>query len=170
VDAASGIVLYDPEQPTDSKVIIKSDAVALSSKRFSEAIKGRLVRGQSTIANKDANNKALKKLFDRKRNEERAFERAISVSSEEVKKEKEEEDKIIKRAMSLSILDSKAELDEDDTLKQAMAMSQHEFERENEAEALFLEAIELSRTECHRHEIEEDDELLRALEQSVLDF
>ena len=167
VNASSGIVLYEPEQPRDSKVIISSRPDTDDDRnllRFADATK----RGGETA--KTNNNKALKKAFNNKRNEARALERALSISSAEARKEKKEDEQIMKRAVSLSILDSKAEISEDETLKQVMELSHNEFNEDKEAEAMILEAIELSRKECQQHQKEEEDELIRALEQSVLDF
>jgi hypothetical protein len=171
VNATSGIVLYEPEQPRDSKVIVSPMCDDLSSKRFSDIITGRGGLAQSTtISSQDLNNKALKKAFDSRRNETRAIERAIAKSSHEAIKEKEEEERRFKKAVSLSILDSTVEMHEDETLQEAMTLSRHEFEKEKDAESAFLEAIELSRKECQEYKQKEEDDLLRALEQSVLDF
>mmetsp|Transcript_641 Transcript_641/g.1194 ORF Transcript_641/g.1194 Transcript_641/m.1194 type:complete len:274 (-) Transcript_641:63-884(-) len=171
VDASSGIVLYEPEQPRDSKVTVASSLSGeeLPIKLWSNVTKGQSNHGKPLDPETKAASKLLKKSFSEKRNEEKALKRALSASAGEAEREKEEEESVLKKAISLSVLDSKAEIEEEETLRQAMALSAQEFKMVEDEEGALLKAIEMSR-EANRTYEHEDEELLRALEQSMLDF
>lgn len=181
VNAASGIVLYEPDQPRDSKVIVTDDCSSLphlgSAGRWSSAmgmLKGSAATAEGGAEGIQQSTKALKKEFNKRRNEERAVERAMSMSKEEAVREKEEEEKVMKRVVSLSILDSKRELEDQESYQRAVELSKQELDAEKNAEAAVLRAMELSRKE---HELYgkdakyTDEELIRrAMEMSQREF
>lgn len=153
VNAASGIVLYEPDQPRDSKVLVTDSS--LRHVNTASATKGLRV-GSTAAASSHAggeaeairmSTKALKKECNKKKNEARALERAMSMSRGEAAREKEEEEKVVKRVKSLSILDSKQELEEAECIQWAVELSKQEVDAENDAEAEFLRAMDLSRKE-----------------------
>ncbi|KAG7346538.1 Smr domain containing protein [Nitzschia inconspicua] len=162
VDAASGIVLYEPDQPRDSKVIL-TDSSSLfpnhpTSGRWSSV--SALLRTPATDPNNIASSelegeaeairqstKALKKEFEKRKKEEHALERAMSMSRCEAIRKQEEEEKVMKRIVSMSILDNKQALEEEESFQRAVELSKQELDAEKEADAVIHHAIEMSRKE-----------------------
>ncbi|KAG7364847.1 Smr domain containing protein [Nitzschia inconspicua] len=162
VDAASGIVLFEPDQPRDSKVIL-TDSSSLfpdhsMSGRWSSA--SAILRKPTTESSNSTSSevegeaeairqstKALKKEFDKRRKEEHALERAMSMSRCEAIRKQEEEEKMMKRIVSMSILDNKQALEDEESLQRAVELSKQELDAVKEADAAFHQVIELSRRE-----------------------
>lgn len=184
VNAASGIVLYEPDQPRDTKVVI-ADSESFATRISGNNIVGNSDRwigimkssrnGKSHNSHRTAESqddearrsgKALQKAYRDQRNEEGAMKKALSMSLMDDEKEKEDEQELLRRAVSLSVFDNQEEMEEAETLQNVLQQSERDFELEDNPEATLLRALELSRNEC----LKEDDELLQALEQSMLDF
>jgi hypothetical protein len=105
VDAASGIILYEPAQPRDSKVVVTD------SSNLHEQMRGRwssataMLRGAATTSPNTSSSdvvegeaqairlstKALKKEYNKRKKETLALERALSMSRGEAAREQEEE-------------------------------------------------------------------------------
>jgi hypothetical protein len=233
VDASSGIVFYEPDQPRDSKILVTTDPSLQPPRRGDVSLLGRwssattILKGvSSATASADEvkgeaeairlSTKTFKKEYNKKKNESRALERVMSISQGEAAREKEEEEKAIQRVVSLSIFESKNEMEDEECLQRVIELSRQEFNAEDEVEADFNWALELSLKEesCQMQtvlkeeehlqqvmdlskqefqtekngggillqslerakkdtpdvDLEEDEELLRVLEQSLLDF
>ncbi len=197
VNSASGIVLYEPLQPRDSKVIVASSS---ADTRGPDLIR-RSRLGRQLSENRNGSRKALKKHFYNVRNEENAYEEAISKSLRENDRDKAEAKKdmeLFEKAVSLSLLEKEKEsdeekdlaevieiskresivnaMDEDERIQKSLALSQAEYDQRNDPDAYLQQVLELSRNErsgtfVRSHgEDEEDEGLLKALELSVLDF
>jgi hypothetical protein len=179
VDASSGIVLYGPEQPRDTKVVVadgesfRSTNILSSSDRWIGIMKtsgkeSDLARSVAQASEAERNGKALQKSFQGQRNEVKAMEKALSMSLMDAEKEQEEEEGRLQSALSLSAIVNQEEMEEVEKLQQVIQQSELEFQLtvKDDSERSLLLALELSRKECK----EEDDELLRTLEKSMVDF
>lgn len=155
VNANSGIVFYEPGMPVDSKVIIKEAPEVIPSlpkpPRFPMV---------SSVCNDEAptplevaetdkaieeSKKDQQRIFQEQKKEEHIIKRAVSMSLLQAQKEEEEEQQLVQRAVSMSLLDSHAndtELDED-----------------------LQRALELSQNDCHHDESEEIERALRLSQQ-----
>lgn len=199
VNAASGFVLYEPSQPTDSKVTVAQP----SASGFTDApnrIRRSLLE-QQLSENREESRKALKKQFYTIRNEGVAFEEAISKSLKEKERTKEENKKqkdLLEQAMKLSLAEKQKEaeeeeklraaielskkesivnaMDEEEQIRKLMALSKAEFDQQYDPDVYLQQVIELSRKEEDNNcalkngEDLEDEGLLKALELSVVDF
>jgi hypothetical protein len=177
VNAASGIVLYEPEQPRDTKVVLTDDSesflranhkVAAASDRWIGVMTKSVSQSTVEFANENVmeNGRALQKTFQDQRNEDRAMKKALSMSLMTEENENEEERELLRRAVSLSVLDNQEEMEEVKKMQELIRQSELEFQLDNDPEANLARALDLSRKECS----EEDDDLLNALELSMLDF
>eukprot|EP00536_Pseudo-nitzschia_multiseries_P015268 jgi/Psemu1/291917/fgenesh1_pg.848_\ len=186
VNVSSGFVLYDLDQPTDSKVVVTTSSSSRSTaKRGLQSIIPHQVAESAQESGKE-----LKKNFYKKINEEAAFRKAEKESLEEEKKRNKEVENQIEqyeRALSLSRLDelekeeeekklieameiSKRELilqstDEEEQLRKATELSKIEHDCRNDPEAFLRRVIELSRIESNPV----DDQLLMMLSESSLE-
>lgn len=118
IDAMSGFVFYDPEQPRDSKVLVISELNSndLYDKEMCVG-KSDYIAGPSKFPlnkplplmkkspSKSFGNESFKKAFSRQTNEDRA----------------------IRRAMSESLLEKKRETEEEEEYEKAIEMSCHDF-------------------------------------------
>jgi hypothetical protein len=167
VNAASGVVLYEPSQPTDSKVIVAPNSVLVPRKGQHSIRHSTLERNLSE--NREGSRKALKKDFHNRCKEEAAFDDAISNSLEENARVKAEDKQLLEQAVNLSIAEkqklaeeekklsaaieiSKREsivnaLDEDEQIRQTLALSKTEFDHQRDPDAYLQLVIELSRKE-----------------------
>ncbi len=199
VNAASGFVLYEPSQQTDTKVTVAQP----SASGFTDApnrIRRSLLE-QQLSENRGESRKALKKQFYNIRNEGAAFDEAVSKSLKEKERTKEENKKqkdLLEEAMKLSLAEKQKEaeeeeklcaaielskkesivnaMDEDEQIRKLMALSKAEFDQQYDPDVYLQQVIELSRKEEDNHcalkngEDLEDEGLLKALELSVVDF
>mmetsp|Transcript_19409 Transcript_19409/g.42186 ORF Transcript_19409/g.42186 Transcript_19409/m.42186 type:complete len:301 (+) Transcript_19409:146-1048(+) len=183
VNAASGFVLYDPAQPTDSKVIVTQ---ALSSD-LSSSIQFPTLKKRFSESTERSRNE-LKRSFYNRYNEKAAFDKALS-ESESLDRmntaDEEDEKKVLERVLSLSLLEeqkakeqeeklreaiefSKQEsimqsMDEQEQIRKATELSNIEFEYQNDPDSCFQRAIELSRKGCE----DIDVEMLMMLDESA---
>ncbi|KAL3933761.1 MAG: hypothetical protein SGARI_003636 [Bacillariaceae sp.] len=170
VNAASGIVLYEPETPQDSKVVI-ADASAKrqlgnagwaslpSGAALQESVSG--IEGEA-IAIREST-KAFKKSFMRNKREALALEKAMSVSKMDAEQEQEEEEQSMKRALSLSILDSKQETEIEDKYRMALEESKLEADKQRSEEEDILQVIEISKNEHELDGMTEEQLFQRAM-------
>jgi len=145
VNAASGLVLYGPPEPRDSKIIVAPTSAPLSRK-------GQHPIWHSTseleiLKNGNDSRKALKKGFHIRCKEEAEFDEAVSRSIEEKAREKAEDQEFLERAMKLSLLEKRRNMEE-----------------ENE----FCEAIEMSKQESIINAMNEDEQLQQAKKESII--
>jgi len=196
VNAASGFVLYEPSQPRDSKVMVAPTSASGCTDGANLIRRSILERQLSE--NREGNSKALKKKFHSIRNEEAAFDEAISKSLEEKERAKAEDKETIGQAVNLSLMAKQKEtdeeqklceaieiskresvvnaMDEDEQILKTLALSKAEFDQQNDPDVYLQQIIELSRRErsddddCKHGENQEDEGLLKALELSVVDF
>jgi hypothetical protein len=196
VNAASGFVLYEPSQPTDSKVIVAPNSVSLQNKGRIPIRRSILHRELSESM--EESRKAMKKEFHNRCNEEAAFQKAVSKSLEEKAMEKAEEEQLLGQAVDLSLLEKQKEIDEeekldaaieiskresivntmdeDEQMRDLLALSKAEFDQQRDPDAYLQHVIKLSKKE--RNEFDEksripeecDEELLKVLELSAVDF
>jgi hypothetical protein len=168
VNATSGIVLYGPEQPRDTKVVVVTDSQS-SEKWIGPTISGNKNNIHNGAAVVDAENpgKELQRVYQEQKQEETAMKKALSLSLMVAERERQEEEGLLHTAISLSAVANQEEIEEVEQLQQVMQQSELEFQLYNvDAEDSLLKAIELSR----KARYEEDDELLNALEKSMIDF
>eukprot|EP00537_Pseudo-nitzschia_pungens_P014529 CAMPEP_0172396738 /NCGR_PEP_ID=MMETSP1061-20121228/26743_1 /TAXON_ID=37318 /ORGANISM="Pseudo-nitzschia pungens, Strain cf. pungens" /LENGTH=267 /DNA_ID=CAMNT_0013128683 /DNA_START=194 /DNA_END=997 /DNA_ORIENTATION=+ len=177
VNAVSGIVLYDPPQPTDSKVVV---APNWSSRSANNVIRRIITEGINE------SKKELKKNFHNRANEKAAMDKALAKSLEETRKRNEEEkhaNEQLERALSVSRLDELKEREEEARMKEALENSKRELiEQSIDEEELIRRAMEESMLEeermmilresisSHSHNSQEDEELLEVFERSVIEF
>ena len=171
VNAASGIVLYEPSQPRDSKVIVAPNSVVVPRNSL-HSIR-RLMLERDLSENRKGGRKALKKYFHNRCKEEAAFDDAISKSLEEDSKVKTEDEHLLEQAVNLSIVEKQVEkqklteeekklsaaieiskresivndLDEDEQIRQTLALSKTEFDHQRDPDAYLQLVIELLRKE-----------------------
>lgn len=178
VDVKSGFKLFEPDQPTDTKVVIsqgmKQDVPSLSSHR--DRVRTFPGLDQETnplpaeVAVTDAfieesRTEGLKTVAQQRR-EETLLKRAMSMSMLELKEEEDGEEKLLQRAMSLSMIENLPEpRDDENEIQKALELSKQEFEQDQATDAIKL-AIALSQKVVCK----EDDDLLQILEQSKLQF
>jgi hypothetical protein len=168
VKANSGFVLYAPEAPKDTKVVLQEATAAFpplpKSYLISRTTISRINPLPSEVAASDANvedsRKERQKVMKENKKDEKLLKRVLSESFLEAKTEKEEDEKIMKCALSLS-LSMIDHVSEDDEFLKALELSQLEFENLESADDL-QRAIALSQN----FSCQEDKELLRILEQS----
>jgi hypothetical protein len=186
VNASSGIVLYEPDQPRDSKVLLTSDQTLQHPRhggRWSSATTNcRGLAYTSTIAPElegeaeaiRLSTKELKRQYNKKNNEAQALQRALSLSRGEASKEKEEEEATIQRVVSLSMLDNKQEMEDEECYQRVIDLSRQEFNAEECAEAAFHRALEMSQQEherCQMKTVTTEDELMRqAMNLSMMEY
>ena len=179
VNADSGFVLYEPEAPTDTKLILQkaaNDSFTPMSKLVSRTAPVSNINPlPSEVAANDANMKASQKAIQRdtnyKKKEENILQKALSESRlQQMKEEEEEEEKLMEQmeeALSLSMKDLASE---DDELRKTLELSQKEFDEKDfqreDSDNDLHQAIQLSQ-KLTSHE---DEELLLVLEQSKRDY
>jgi len=198
VNAASGLVLYEPPQPKDSKVVVAPKSASLSLIRH-RSIRGATL-GQDVSEKLNENLKTLKKEFHNRRKEEEVFHEVISKSLEDEERLKAEDKELIERAYNLSLLEKEKEVEEDRKLQEAIETAKHESiiegmdEEEQIQKTLALSKLEFDHQSFTSHTSQmgvnifdnemmplledsstserdqEDEGLLRALELSVVDF
>ena len=183
VNAASGVVLYEPSQPRDSKVIVAPNSVVVPRNVLHPIRRSILERDLSE--NRKRGRKVLKKDFHNRCKEEAAFDDAISKSLEEDSKVKAEAEQLLEQAVNLSIVEKQVEkqklkeeekklsaaieiskresivndLDEDEQIRQTLALSKTEFDHQRDPDAYLQLVVELSRKEREVH-----NEMLTTLE------
>ena len=179
VNADSGFVLYEPEAPTDTKLVLQkaaNDSFTPMSKLVSRTAPVSNINPlPSEVAANDANMKASQKAIQRdtnyKKKEENILQKALSESRlQQMKEEEEEEEKLMEQmeeALSLSMKDLASE---DDELRKTLELSQKEFDEKDfqreDSDNDLHQAIQLSQ-KLTSHE---DEELLLVLEQSKRDY
>jgi len=195
VNSASGIVLYEPAQPRDSKVIIAPTSTLTDASGLDFIRRSTLERQLSE--NRDGSRKALKKEFYNIRNEEAAYDKAISKSLEEKAREKDEVKELLDKAVDLSLAEKQREIDEekklskvieiskresivnemdeDEQIQKMLALSKAEYDQQNDPDIYLQQVLELSQNErnesfVRNHGEDPEDELLKVLELSVVDF
>jgi len=195
VNSASGIVLYEPSQSRDSKVIVAPTSNSTDVSGLDFIRRSTLERQLSE--NRDGSRKALKKEFYNIRNEEAAYDKAISKSLEEKEREKAEVKELLDKAVNSSLAEKRKEIDEenklsevieiskresivnemdeDEQIQKMLALSKAEYDQQNDPDVYLQHVLELSRNErnksCVRNHGEDtEDELLKVLELSVVDF
>lgn len=177
VKANSGIVFYEPDAPRDTKVIVKNAPETIPAlpkpPKISNLAQVALDYGDDapTPCEVVATEKAIEEsrkdqqevLKDQKK-DEKLLKRAVSMSLLQAQKEDKEEQEIMQRALSLSLLDSQSNIDDD--LQRALELSQKEFEHFPDENEELQKALELSQKISSR----DDDELLQMLELSKNEY
>lgn len=177
VKANSGIVFYEPDAPRDTKVIVKNAPETIPAlpkpPKISNLAQVALDYGDDapTPCEVVATEKAIEEsrkdqqevLKDQKK-DEKLLKRAVSMSLLQAQKEDKEEQEIMQRALSLSLLDSQSNIDDD--LQRALELSQKEFEHFPDENEELQKALELSQKISSR----DDDELLQILELSKNEY
>lgn len=178
VKANSGIVLYDPELPTDSKVIVKPAPESVpalpkpSRARFNPlSYDGEAptpLEAAETDKAIEESRKDQQEAFREQKKEEKLLKRAVSMSLLQAKEEEDKEKDLLERALSMSRLECDAQRSaEDEELQRAMELSMTEVvQRDTDISDDVQRALKLSRQVSSR----EDEELLQVLELSKLEF
>ncbi|VEU42770.1 unnamed protein product [Pseudo-nitzschia multistriata] len=151
VNASSGFVLYDLEQPKDSKVLIAPQSYSSVTNDAD-----RMSRHFTLAANDREQKKELKRIFHRRSKEDAAFDKAVSQSLESNKKRDEDNRKdseVLERAISLSLLNEEKQK-----------------EKKKEEEEKLQEVIELSKRESILQSIDEEDQIRKAKEISKIEY
>jgi hypothetical protein len=172
VKANSGFVLYEPQEPRDTKILVKEapdpfPALPKMSNLVARASTSTVNPVPAEVAANDANleesRKEQKKEFKQRKKEEKIIKKALSISLLESAKEDEEEEKKMERALSLSMIEIRAEEGgEEKKMERALSLSMIEIRAE---EGDLQKALELSQTEFESMRTDDDD-LQRALELS----
>jgi len=187
VNALSGFVLYEPEQPKDSKVIVapivprcdfydhEVGAVPSRTTIKSMSLTQQIIPAE-TVGKSMDNNKSLKKSFNQQQNEQNAYQKAISDSLAEIQQVEKEDEGLLERAFNLSILDKNKEMEEEQKLEQAMEDSRHEAlteqqqQESNSIDNEMMSAIEQSILDHQQYKESDEELMLKVLEQSVVEF
>jgi hypothetical protein len=171
VQANSGYVLYAPEGPRDTKLLLQEAPESVPS-----LPKASNRRGRSEYDPLPAEVAAVDAVFEESREEhlkvvkemkkgERLMKKAVSLSIVDAEREEEDEDRLIQRALSLSVIEDQVSSSDDDDLRSALELSQREFVMEQEDDEELKRALELSQVEARR----EEEKLLRFLNESKLE-
>lgn len=180
VDARSGFHFFEPGQPEDTKVIV-SDAMGNDDRALSRhrdrvrAPPSRLEQEANPLPAEVAATDAFieesriegEKAFSLQKKEEKLLRKAVSMSMLEIEREEEEEAQLLQKAMSLSMIENLPEPNSsiEDEFQKALELSKQEFQKEREEDPLEL-ALKLSEQIVSK----EDEELLRILEESKLQY
>jgi hypothetical protein len=176
VNANSGVVFYEPGMPVDSKVIVKEAPEVIPKlpkpPRLSSMARPVHEDEAPTPHEVAATDKAIEeskkdqqRIFQEQKKEEQIIKRAVSMSLLQVQKEEEEEHQLVQRALSLSLLDTRADATAlDDDLQRALELSQKDFHHDESEE--IERALRLSQQIACR----EDEELLQILELSKQEY
>jgi hypothetical protein len=179
VNALSGFVLYEPEQPRDTKVIISANANNAKNSRGSAsyssavasmaAIKPLSLTQQ--IDNSSNNNVALKKAYQKQCKEEIAYQRAMSESlADPTYKAEKQDEELLERAFNLSLLDKRREIQEEQNIQQIIENSRRESRIQAMAELDEIQKVaELSKKEFEQA-MAELDEIQKVAELSKKEF
>lgn len=173
VKANSGFVLYPPEAPKDTKVILRNapeKVPALPKPSNRTILQGALINNDPLPAEVAATDTAVEesrkdqqKVLKETKKEEKMLTHAVSMSLLHAKEEEKEDEIMMTRALSLSTMESTRV---DDVLQQALELSQQELQMEESDDSELQRALELSqKVSCP-----EDEELLLILEQSKREF
>lgn len=159
VKANSGIVFYEPGPPVDTKIIVKDsiEVIPTLPKRPPRLPNDRILLYEDDAPTPievavtdnaiEASKREHQEIVSEQKKEELLLKRAVSMSLIQAQKENEEEQQLMQRALSMSLLDTHTndrQIDED--LQRVLEISQKDFQRD-----------------CHE---DDDDELQRALELS----
>lgn len=192
VNANTGIVFYPPESPKDTKVVVKpainKPHGLLSSRLPSPSLLSSSLSSASPklaasnplpreVAANDANFAESfmeqERMVKESKREEVMLRKALSVSKLEAEKESQEYNVLLERTLSLSKLEydkAGGEDEDDDDLKAVLEQSQNEYQEklssEHGEEEELRRTLELSRQSAR----DEDEALLEALEQSMVEF
>jgi len=190
VNANSGIVFFEPSQPTDSKVVISHESASLSYASILAKHRDRvrspptedMMKSEPLPAEVAATDSAIKESrMDAQREqgkeqkEKHQLQKALSMSALEQHKEEEEEANLLEKAMSLSILEGAPEPNEneEEELQKALLASQQEEEekrreQQREEELMLQQALSVSVLETRQERDEEEELLQKALSLSKL--
>jgi hypothetical protein len=173
VQANSGHVLYAPEGPRDTKVLLREAPESVPSLPKASDRRGRSGYDPlpAEVAAVDAvleesREEHLKVAKDMKKGE-RLMKKAISLSIIDAEREEEDEERLIQRALSLSVIEDQvvSSRDDDDDLQIALELSQRDFVMEQDDDEELKRALELSQVETRL----EEEEFLRFLNESKLE-
>ncbi|OEU18844.1 hypothetical protein FRACYDRAFT_260579 [Fragilariopsis cylindrus CCMP1102] len=179
VNALSGFVLYEPEQPRDTKVIISANANNAKNNHPSAsyssavasmaAIKPLSLKQQIDNTN---NGVALKKAYNKQRKEELAYQRAMSQSlADPTYRAEKQEEESLERAFNLSILEKRRELQEEQKIQKIIEDSRRESRIQAMAELDEIQKVaELSIREFEQAMADEEDEIQKVAESSKREF
>ncbi|CAJ1939311.1 unnamed protein product [Cylindrotheca closterium] len=189
VNAHSGIVFFEPEQPTDSKVVTSHQNPSLSYASILDKHRDRVRAPPSDVQSEPlpfevaATDSAIEesrieaqRALGREEKEKHLLKKALSMSALEQEQEQEEETKLLKKALSLSMAEATPEPNEneEEELQEALLVSQQEEEekrreQQREEDLLLQRALSMSVLE-KRQELHDEDELLqKALSLSKLE-
>ena len=180
INALSGFVLYEPEQPRDTKVIISANAnnaknnhpsASYSSAVASMAAAIKPLSLKQQIDNTN-NGVALKKAYNKQRKEEIAYQRAMSQSlADPTYRAEKQEEESLERAFNLSILEKRREIQEEQQIQQIIEDSRRESRIQAMAELDEIQKVaELSIREFEQAMAEEEDEIQKVAESSRKEF
>ena len=180
VNANSGHKLFEPEAPTDTKVLLKAASPTIPSLpkpvQPISSIDPLPCEVAANDAQMEASRRESEKMFREQKKEEKLFKRAMSASLLEAEREKEEEETMMKRVLSLSMIDAaeqnSAREEDDEELRKALELSQKEFEHSETRQVDDNDDDELQRAIALYQKVSspEDEELLRILEQSKKEY
>lgn len=168
VNACSGFALYKEDQPTDSKVVVTDE---VDQRNFgSGSWSHRLIGSVPHKGRQSEQSKELQKSYRNQKNEEKALTRAVSESLLYVKKEQKQDEDQLLQALTISVDENRATIEEEEKIRKAMEEAARQLERDHKEEAALLQILELTRKQCQEQQQEDEEELLRVLERSTLDF
>ena len=176
VNANSGQVLYPPEPPTDTKIILKQTSEPLPAMKTSitrpNYRPADYPRPAEVAANEaiiqESRDSFLEEIRERKK-EERLLKRAISLSILDAKREMEEEEKLLQQVMSISmaVCQDMDEGIEDDDLQQALALSRREYEIQRKLRPATVDAMR--EDSVHRAiEVSKDELTIRGADENII--
>ncbi|KAL3938163.1 MAG: hypothetical protein SGBAC_006870 [Bacillariaceae sp.] len=194
VNANSGIVFFEPSQPTDSKVLISHEpAASLSYASILAQHKDRVKAPPTTdmmrseplpfeVAATDSaiqqSRMDLQQEQGREQKEKHQLKKALSLSALELEQEQQEEAKLLEKALSLSMLEGASEPtkneNEEEEIQKALLASQKEEEekrreQQREEELLLQRALSMSVLEKKEKRDEEEELLQKALSLSKME-
>jgi hypothetical protein len=167
VNACSGITLSKEEQPTDSKVVVSDvdewEATATTAKHKKKSKTG----GWSVPNEKMGDDQiVLQKTFRKQQNEQKALKRAVSLSILDSEREQKHEEHQMQQALTQSLQDNHDIIEEEMRIQEALKDSARQLEQKQQEEESLRKLLDLSRQEYEK----EEDELLKVLERSTLEF
>lgn len=185
VNADSGIVFYEPAQPTDTKVIVTDEAPSISYASILAQHRDRVrapptdMESEPLPAEVAATDAAIQESkmdaqqeLAKEQKEKHQLQKALSMSVLEQQQEEEEEAKLLERALSLSVIEGvpKPNESEEEELQKALMASQMEEERLRKEEELELErALSMSVLQKEQLRSEEEEMLQQVLALSKLE-